>query len=381
MRFLNYKKAQIAFERTSIFMKLGARVLKTGIAIVLALYVGEVLQLPSPVFAGIAAIFAIQPSIYRSYLTIVEQIQANLIGAAIAVSFGLIFGHHIVAVGIAAIITIGLMIKLNLEKSLALALVTVVAIMEIQGDDFLMFGLIRFATVLVGVFAAFVINFFFLPPRYEVKLFKKIGYLQDDIFRWTRLAIHQVSEHTSTKAAISRLKSNLTEVDNLYEFFKEERNNLSKNKFAKSRKLVVYRQMITTSKKSLELLQRLDKHGNEIVNMPPQFHMLIEERLHILLTYHEQLLMKYSGKLKPEHSQLAANEGYIQRQEMMDIFINQIALANQEDDETTYSSYHLLYVLSRILDYEENLEHLDTLIVSYQNFHGHEIDLEQEIEL
>ncbi|MCY7601029.1 aromatic acid exporter family protein, partial [Bacillus altitudinis] len=38
-------------------MKLGARILKTGIAIVLALYLATWLGLPIPVFAGIAAVF------------------------------------------------------------------------------------------------------------------------------------------------------------------------------------------------------------------------------------------------------------------------------------------------------------------------------------
>ena len=139
-------------------MKLGARVLKTGVAIVFALFLAELLHAPSPVFAGIAAVFAIQPSIYRSYLTILEQIQGNLIGATIAVLFGIIFGHHIVAVGIAAIIVLGLMMKFKLEKSISLALVTVIAIMEVPGDDFVMFGLIRFGTVMLGVFAAFIVN-------------------------------------------------------------------------------------------------------------------------------------------------------------------------------------------------------------------------------
>ena len=66
-------------------MKLGARIFKTGIAITLALYLASWLGLPTPVFAGIAAIFAIQPSIYRSFLTIVDQVQANIIGAATAI--------------------------------------------------------------------------------------------------------------------------------------------------------------------------------------------------------------------------------------------------------------------------------------------------------
>ena len=360
-------------------MKLGARVFKTAVAIVFALFIAELLKLPSPVFAGIAAIFAIQPSIYRSYQTIIEQLQANIIGATVAVIFGLLFGHHMVAIGIAVVITIGLMLKFKLEKSLSIALVTVVAIMEIQGDDFLTFGFIRFSTVLVGVLAAFVINLFFLPPKYEVKLFRKIHFLQDDIIRWTRLAVRQASEHTSTKAAVNKFQSRMSRVDILYEFYKEERSYFKNKKYEKARKLVIYRQMITTSKKSLELLQRLHKHENEIAHLPTQFHLMIQERLDFLLTYHEQLLLKYTGKLKPEHSEWSKHIEYIQRNQLMDIFIKQVKFAQDEED-VEFSSYHLLYILSRILDYEENLEHLDMLIVSFQNYHGHEInfDIDEE---
>lgn len=230
-------------------MKLGARVLKTGVAIVFALFLAELLQVPSPVFAGIAAIFAIQPSIYRSYLSILEQVQGNLIGATIAVIFGIIFGHHIVAIGLAAIIVIGIMMKFNLEKSISLALVTVVAVMEVQGDEFIMFGLIRFGTVMLGVFAAFIVNLVFLPPRYEVKLFTMINSLQDDIIRWTRLAVRQASEHTSTKMALTKLNSRKLELNTMYDFYKEERSYFKNQKYVKARKLVIYRQMILTSKK------------------------------------------------------------------------------------------------------------------------------------
>lgn len=210
-------------EKGIAIMKFGARILKTGVAIVFALFLAELFNLPSPVFAGIAAIFAIQPSIYRSYLTILEQVQGNLIGAIVAVVFGLLFGHHLVAIGIAAILVIGITMKLKLEKSLTLALVTVVAIMEFQGDDFLTFALIRFTTVMVGVFAAFIVNLVFLPPRYEIKLFKNINSMQDDIIRWSRLAVRQASEHTSTKIALTKLKSRLSQIDVLYELYKEER--------------------------------------------------------------------------------------------------------------------------------------------------------------
>ncbi|KGR77818.1 FUSC family protein [Ureibacillus sinduriensis] len=359
-------------------MQLGARVLKTGVAIVFALFLADLLNLPSPVFAGIAAIFAIQPSIYRSYLSIIEQIQGNIIGATVAVLFGLIFGHHIVAIGIAAIIVIGLMRKFKLDSSISLALVTVVAIMIFEGDDFLEFGIIRFLTVMVGVFAAFIVNLVFLPPRYEIKLFTTIDSLQDDIIRWTRLAARQASEHTSTKAALSKFQDRLSDVEKMYDFYKEERHYSKKKRFIQARKLVLYRQMIITTKKSLELLHRLHKHENEIANLPGHFRGMVQERLDFLLTFHEQLLLKFTGKLKPEHSKWfdEQDKKYV---DVMEQLIQQIAFEQKREGEEEFSSYHLFYIFSRLLDYEENLEHLDTLIVSYRSYHSNEknSDLEQ----
>lgn len=358
-------------------MKFGARIVKTGVAIVFALFLADLLNLPAPIFAGIAAIFAIQPSIYRSYLTIVEQIQSNLIGAGVAVIFALIFGHQYVAVGLACVITIAIMLKLKLEKSISLALVTIIAIMEVQTDDFLTFALIRFATIVVGVLAAFVVNLLFMPPKYETKLFNSIHVTQEELIRWTRLAVRQASEHTSTKQTLEKLRERLIKVDQFYLFYQEERSYFRREKRAKARKLVVYRQMIAVSNKSYDLLKRLHLHENELIHLPEQFRMMIQERLDFLLTYHEQLHLKYTGKLKPDHTSGHGRETILPRHEVMEIFVREIANSSSEEN---FSSYHLLHVLSSILDYEEQLEHLDTLIVSHQNYHGDEINVTLEEE-
>jgi len=356
-------------------MKLGARIFKTGVAIVFSLFIADLLQLPNPVFAGIAAIFAIQPSIYRSFKTAIEQVQGNLIGAIIAVVFSLVFGKDYVIVGFAAIITITIMLKLKLEKALTLALVTVIAIMEIQGDDFLVFAVLRFATILVGVISAFIVNLVFLPPKFEKKLFNAIHYTQDEIIRWLRIAVRHASDHLSTKNTIQHLKDRLVRVDQLYSFFKEERGYTKKSIHTKGRKLVVYRELIATSYKSLDVLEILHLHEHELALLPEHFRMMVKERLDALLTYHEQLHLKFTGKLKPEHMEWNDSEAFVQRQEVMDIFVKQIAITQIEEE---FSSYHLLHLLSSILKYEEQLEHLDTLISSYQQHHSEELTVEIE---
>ena len=73
-------------------MKLGARILKTGIAIILALFIASFDNVGLKSVAGISAIFAMQPNIYRSMKTISEQATGNLIGAILAVIMVTIFG-------------------------------------------------------------------------------------------------------------------------------------------------------------------------------------------------------------------------------------------------------------------------------------------------
>lgn len=117
-------------------MKFGARIIKTGIAISLALFIAELCHSPTPSLAGISAIFAVQPSIYRSYLEILQRAQGNVIGAAIAIGFGLYIGNDFILIGIASILCVALLIQFKLEKTIGLALVTLVIVMDSPTSDF-----------------------------------------------------------------------------------------------------------------------------------------------------------------------------------------------------------------------------------------------------
>ncbi len=358
-------------------MRLGARMLKTGVAISMALFLANLLELPSPVFAGVAAIFAIQPSIYRSYLTLLDQIYGNLIGAAIAIIFVLTLGSNYLTIGAAAILAIVVMLKLKLENTVPLTLVTIIIIMDSHSDNFLTFASLRISTVMLGILSAFAVNMIFLPPKYETRLFTSIHEVSEEVVRWIRVSIRHASDHASVKEDIDKLTEKLIKVDQWYSFYKEERSYTKKQQYAKARKLVLYRQMIATSKKSLEVLKRLNRFENELMELPEHFHMMVQERLESLASYHEQLYMKYVGKMRPEHSEGSGADAIMKRNEVMTIFVKEINLAHEENEDE-FSVYHLMHVLSAILDYEEQLEHLDLLIIAYLNYHSEEVDTDLE---
>ena len=352
-------------------MKLGARILKTGIAIVLSLLVAQLLGLPSPVFAGIAAIFAVQPTIYRSYLSIIEQIQGNTIGALMAVIFVLLFGNHVLIIGLAAIIVIIISLKLKLENAVGLSLVTLVAIMETPGDTFIEFAVIRFLTIMLGVFSAFIVNLVFIPPKYENKLYHRISDSTEEITKWIRLNIRGASEHKLLKNDIEKLKDSLIKIEQLYLMYREERNYFKRNDLVKTRKLVIYRQMISTLKRALDTLKRLHRFENEIVSLPDNLQNVIQQQLDCLIHHHEHVMLKFIGKVRPN---VIFDEGdtRLNRKELFNLFLS---FQSQVTDEHQIAHYHLMQVISAIVDYDEYIEHLDLLITSFQSYHKKESEI------
>lgn len=353
-------------------MKLGARILKTGIAIILALFVAQLLNLPSPVFAGIAAVFAVQPTIYRSYLSIIEQVQGNIIGALIAILSVVLFGNHIVIIGLASIVAITLILKLKIENTIGLALVTLIAIMEVSHEQFIQFALIRFSTIMLGVFSSFVVNLIFLPPKYETKLFHQIDLLTQDILKWMRLISRNASEHHLLKKDIGKIRERLMKLDQLYLMFKEDQNTLKSKSPVKNRKLVIYRHMVSTTRRSFDILRRLHQYENEYVHLPSHLQKAIQEQLDCLMGYHEQLLLKFIGKVKQETELDDVHDVLFNRQELL-----QLSMAEINEEYTTeenLQTYHLMHIISSILEYDEHLNHLDLLINTFQKFHKEDND-------
>lgn len=357
-------------------MKLGARILKTGIAIVLSLYLAQLLHSPSPVFAGIAAIFAIQPTIYRSYLTIIEQIQGNLIGAIIAVIFVLLIGNHFIVIGIAAIIVIGFNLKLKLEKTIGLSLVTLVSIMETTTGHFIPFAGIRFSTIMIGVFSAFIVNLIFMPPKYETKLYLRISNTTEEIIRWIRLSSRQDFDHQLLKAEINKLKDNMMVTSQFYSMYKEERSYFKKSSLEKSRKLVVFRQMILANKKALDTLRRLHRFENELLHLPENFRQAVQEQLDFLIYHHEQLMLRFIGKI-PNVPVSKEGSVCLNKKELFDLFLYH---QREYTDLDNTHLYHTMQIIASIIDYSEQVEHLETLITSFYSFHQNEVLIEEESE-
>ncbi|WP_096201659.1 FUSC family protein [Bacillus sp. FJAT-45350] len=346
-------------------MKLGARIFKTGLAIMLSLYTAMFFDLHPPMFAALAATFAVQPSIHRTFQTILEQVQANVIGAVLAVIFVLTFGHEPFVVGVVAVLAIAIILKLKLEATtIPLAIVTVIIIMESPAENFIEFASLRFALVLIGVFAAFIVNLFFIPPRYETKLYHKIVSNTEHIIQWIMLVTRKDANRKALKKDISLLNDKMIKIENIYLLYKEERNYFMKSRYGKARKVVLFRQMLFTSKKALMVLKNLERRENEYSQMPETLQTLIEEHLQRLTTYHDRILLRYAGKVTTQPTDEVLAEFENGKKALTDSFMDLYPNGIEREAWT-----HFLPIISQILEYHEQLEHLDHLVDSFFSYH------------
>lgn len=157
-------------------VKVRARILKTGIAIALALTFASWMELKPGTLAAVAAVIAMQPSIGKSYDNTKIQLVANIFGAAVGMVFALYIGYHPVLIGIAAVLVMTVVIRLGFADAVIMAAITVIAIMDNPDPNMLQFALNRLALVTLGLATAFAVNIVIMPPDYRSRLLEEIDH-------------------------------------------------------------------------------------------------------------------------------------------------------------------------------------------------------------
>jgi uncharacterized membrane protein YgaE (UPF0421/DUF939 family) len=331
----------------------GARVLKTGIAVTLSLYISVWLHFSLPVIAAIASIFAMQPSIYRSWRYFLEQIQTNTLGAVVAMLAGMFFSKEPLAIGLVCILVIMICLMLKMEETIGLTLVTVIAVMEASGQwDF---ALNRFLLSLIGIGSAFLINVLFFPPKPKAQITKQIHTVFSKLSLLLRTSISDEIKETVFRDEKQALEGSLNSLADKYMLFEEEHKKLKRAKYSRTQHLVVYKQMLFTLRKGLEVLDAVEQHYFQSVGTR-ELDAYFDSHLEKLMKYHEHALLKFDQMLKPESLEAAKME------EANDQFMETM-IGNYTQGQ--YGKLRLSVVAAQMYDYGIQIGRLDKLVEQF----------------
>jgi uncharacterized membrane protein YgaE (UPF0421/DUF939 family) len=330
-------------------MTIGARVLKTGLSVALAIYVSNLLGFTSPIITAIAAI-AVQPSISRSWQHITDQLQTNVLGAAVALMAIHFFGQTALSVGVVCIIVILVSIRLRMESTVSLTLVTVVAVMETQGQGW-EFAWGRLLMIFVGMMSSVTVNLLVFPPRPRQQFMDQVHEAFGQLSLLLRMAISNELKEDVHREEKTKLNGTLRKLEDRYTLFEQERPFTLRRRQANARQLIMSRQLIKTLQRGADLLDVIEEHyftAPEALKWAKQLDNQIEE----LTKYHEQLLLKLEGKLKPR--QLFEPEDARET----NFIVQMNDYLQKEDDERM----RLVFVGSAIFEYAYHLRRLDKIV-------------------
>ncbi|MEK8126508.1 aromatic acid exporter family protein [Paenibacillus filicis] len=336
-------------------MAFGARMLKTGLAVTLTLYFNSFfLHFPSPVISAVAAMFAMQPTIYRSWRHFLEQLQANTLGAVLALLAGMYFSKDPFAIGLICIVVIMICLKLKMQDSIGLTLVTVIAVMEASGEW--QFALSRFVQILVGIGTASMVNIFFLPPKPREQFVLQIHSVFTKLSLLLRTAISNEIKENIFRDEKRGLEDSLKSLSDKFKLVEEEYKKLRGKQFSKIRDLVVYHQMLVALRKGVDVLDAVEEHYFQ-TDREKRHDAEFDRQMERLSKFHEHVLLKFDEKLKetdPPEIELMEAENVRFIREMMSIS------SERPDDELRVS-----IVASALFDYSYHIGRLDKLVEQY----------------
>ncbi len=141
------------------------QVAKSALAIVAAwLLAGWLVQGPPPIFAAIAALLVVQPSINQSFTRAVERSVGVIVGVLIAALLGLVFGSQpwvaLLSAGVALVVAWAARISAGATNQIAISALLVLAL----GTATPNYALDRVLETLIGAAIGIVVNAALVPP-------------------------------------------------------------------------------------------------------------------------------------------------------------------------------------------------------------------------
>lgn len=161
-------------------MKIGARILKTALAVVICIFVGSFFNENSGFFSAIAAIITMQGTFSDSFIKGKDRIFGTFVGALFGYFFALILHGNPLLIGIGIIIIIYICKSLKWNASIVIACVVFLSIMIDADKNILQYSIFRLLDTSAGIIIALLVNYFILPHKPLLAVYNECSKLIKD---------------------------------------------------------------------------------------------------------------------------------------------------------------------------------------------------------
>ncbi|MDY6826593.1 MAG: aromatic acid exporter family protein [Bacillota bacterium] len=145
----------------------GGRVLKTAVAVTLAIFIAQQFNMERVTLAAIVALITVQKTFYHSLQKSMAKLGSVLLGGILGTIFSYFFGLSPIGYGLATMAAIYICLQLQWQENIVITTVTAILIILSGTDAPLIYSLKQILTGLVGAGCALLINYLFTPNHRE----------------------------------------------------------------------------------------------------------------------------------------------------------------------------------------------------------------------
>ncbi|AJQ28873.1 FUSC family protein [Pelosinus fermentans] len=248
-------------------MRIGARVIKTGIAVAITMYICKLLGLEPAFFGAVSAVINIQPSIFLTLRAARDQIFVHIIGVVAGFFFGYFLGVNPFSAGFIVILLIPIYIKLKLHSGITMGIVAALFVLSSSTEEFMIHALARSGVIFVGLGSAMLVNVLLWPPRYTKLLKEKLSQSNEAAVLYFCRAVQdyvglddsrELHVHTEQKKRVYKLNK---EARQLLDLLRSERKVVMESSEP--------REWISLAEKLIDYNESIIKKGNRIFDLLP----------------------------------------------------------------------------------------------------------------
>lgn len=144
------------------------RLFKTGLAVTVTLALAKPLGMAYPFFAAIATIISMENTIANSFKAGKNRLKGTLLGASTGLLFAIVAQGNPVLAGVGIMAVIWICHRMDWKNAIAISCIVFLAVMvNLDGENPLMYSLYRLEDTFVGVGVAIMVNYFVFPFNNE----------------------------------------------------------------------------------------------------------------------------------------------------------------------------------------------------------------------
>ncbi|WP_164931413.1 FUSC family protein [Longirhabdus pacifica] len=203
----------------------GKRLIKTALAVFITASICQLLGWPV-IFAVIAAIVTIEPTVSSSIVKGKVRLPAAALGAGLAMFFDSVLGGNPLSYSLSAFFTIFICHRLKWDDAIIVATLTAMNMISVTEDHHFLSFLTRLGTTSTGIIVSIAVNFLVFPPNFM----KKISSSYEQLFCKTkelveqslRYQIYGTGSRKKLESELDQLLKELANIQQLIDFQHEE---------------------------------------------------------------------------------------------------------------------------------------------------------------